>query len=307
MHPFGERYPKPLLPICNKPLIQHHVETLKALGIDHILVVIGHLGFEIARLLGDGRALGVTIQYVEQRETLGIAHALGQLEPHVDRPFLMVLGDIFFVPNRLPEIFAIAKARSAACVLAAKHEPDLDAIRRNFAIVTREDGLVERVIEKPRYPPNRLKGCGIYLFDLQVFDAIRRTPRTAMRDEYELTNSIQILIDDGHPVAVAEVVARDVNLTYPADLLRCNLESLSLRGQTTLIGDGCELPLGVRIERSVIGDGVRVEHPIRIADAVVFPRTEISTKEDLCRVIVTPDGIVECPRPLGDEGRVGGQ
>ena len=56
------------------------------------------------------------------------------------------------------------------------------------------------MIEKPRYIDNDLKGCGLYLFDLPVFDAIRRTPKTAMRDEYEITAAIQIVIDDGLPV-----------------------------------------------------------------------------------------------------------
>ena len=137
-----------------------------------------------------------------------------------------MLGDIFYVSDRLHEIFAAARARGAAYVLAAKQKSDLDVIRRNFASVPRPDGLVGRVIEKPRYSPNRLKGVGVYLFDLPIFDTIRRTPRTARRDDYEITNAIQILIEGGYPVAIAEVVAQDLNLTYPADVLQCNLESL---------------------------------------------------------------------------------
>jgi GDP-4-dehydro-6-deoxy-D-mannose reductase len=68
-----------------------------------------------------------------------------------------------------------------------------------------------------------LKGCGIYAFDLPIFDAIRRTPRTAQRDEYEITSSIQILIDDGYPVYPAEIVSTDINLTIASDLLRANV------------------------------------------------------------------------------------
>ena len=69
---------------------------------------------------------------------------------------------------------------------------------------------MRRVIEKPLRVPNSLKGCGIYLFDQRIFEAVRRTPRTAMRDEYELTDSIQILIDYGYPVRTANVVDWDV-------------------------------------------------------------------------------------------------
>ena len=83
---------------------------------------------------------------------------------------------------------------------AVKREPDLQAIKRNFIVMTEPDGKVTRVIEKPRHPRTDLKGCGIYLFDPAFFDAVRRTPRTAMRNEYEITDSIQIFIDDGYRV-----------------------------------------------------------------------------------------------------------
>ena len=94
MYPFSTRFPKPILPICNKPLLQHQIEMMRDLGIREILLVIGHLGHEIAGALGDGSDLGVQIKYVEQTETLGIANALGQLEPHVHEPTFLLLGDI---------------------------------------------------------------------------------------------------------------------------------------------------------------------------------------------------------------------
>ena len=73
------------------------------------------------------------------------------------------------------------------------------------------------MIEKPRYVNSQLKGCGLYVFDPHIFDAIRRTPRTAMRDEYEITDSIQILINDGYVTHHHPIAERDLNLTKPAD------------------------------------------------------------------------------------------
>ncbi len=81
--------------------------------------------------------------------------------------------------------------------LVSMYEPDPEMVRRNFVIQADGRGRVSRVIEKPRYVDSQLKGCGLYVFDQHIFDAIRRTPRTAMRDEYEITDSIQILINDG--------------------------------------------------------------------------------------------------------------
>src|SRR5205809_5404581 len=101
MFPFTTRWPKPILPIMGKPLLQHQIEMMKSAGIQNIFVVIGHLGYEVVRSLGSGSQWGVNIEYIEQTETLGIAHAIGRLEGRIQQPFLLFLGDIFFVTNEL--------------------------------------------------------------------------------------------------------------------------------------------------------------------------------------------------------------
>ena len=175
MQPFSGDYPKPILPIGNKPLLQHQLELAQQIGIDEFIIVIGHLGYEIAQHLGNGSQLGVKINYVEQHQSLGIAHALGQLEPYISTPVMLFLGDIFFVADQLEEMVRTLETQQASAVLAVKEEADPDAIRRNFAVLTNPDGSVRRVIEKPRHSSTNLKGCGLYLFDVSVFDAIRRT------------------------------------------------------------------------------------------------------------------------------------
>src|SRR5262245_45821219 len=120
MMPFSDKYPKPILPICNKPLIQRQIEIMKSLGITDIVVLIGHKVFELTTALGDGSRLGVAIRYFEQTSALGIAHAVGRLEPHIDRPFLLFLGDIFFVPGDMPEMFDLLEGQGGGGVLATK-------------------------------------------------------------------------------------------------------------------------------------------------------------------------------------------
>ncbi|HHI69233.1 MAG TPA: nucleotidyltransferase family protein, partial [Planctomycetes bacterium] len=157
MFPFSERFPKPVLPIGGKPLLAYQLETLVGLGIRKVILVIGHLGYEIVRTMGDGSAWGVEIAYVEQEETLGIAHAVGQLEKVVDRPFFLILGDIFFETDRLEEMVRLFREEEADCVLAVKEEQDPAAIRRNFVVLEDESGRVRRVVEKPRHPRTNLK------------------------------------------------------------------------------------------------------------------------------------------------------
>jgi dTDP-glucose pyrophosphorylase len=289
--PFSERYPKPMLPIMGKPLIQHQVECLRDLGVRRVLIVIGHLGYEIVRALGDGAALGLHIEYVDQGPTLGIAHALGKLEASIDRPFLLFLGDIFFVHQNLPQMAAMLGVDDVRGVLAVKVENDISAIKRNFVVMEDERGYVARVIEKPQHPRTLLKGCGLYLFDPVFFDAVRRTPRTAMRDEYEITDAIQIFLDDGYRVKAAHVVQDDLNLSYPPDLLDINLKVL---GNATHIGNNVHLPNGCRVERSVLMDGVTVTHPIAIRECLIFPGVRIDSTVDMERRIVTNGHVIDC-------------
>lgn len=298
MAPFSERYPKPILPICNKPLIQYQIEFMKGLGIKDIVILVGHKGFEISKVLGDGSHLDVAIRYVEQTHMLGIAHAVGRLEAHIHQPFLLFLGDIFFVPGDLGQMLTLFEEQGGGAVLAAKQEVDPEAVRRNFSITLSPEGLVTRVIEKPRYTSNLLKGVGLYLFDLTVFDAIRRTPRTAMRDEYEITDAIQVMIDDGYTVRVAQAIHEDLNLTMPADLLACNLQQARVTPPECLVGPGSQLHPQARIEHSVIGAHVTVDHPIHIAHSVIFDHTHVQSTRGFERCILTPDGIVDCQYDL---------
>lgn len=299
MAPFSERYPKPLLPVANKPLIQHQIEMMRELGIVDILLLIGHKGYEISRVFGDGSALGVRIRYVEQTQTLGIAHAVGRFEPYADRPMMLFLGDIFFVPDELGQMLRRFESQDRrGAVLAAKEESDPKAIQKNFSMVRDGSGRVQRVIEKPRFPPNNLKGVGLYLFDLTVFDAIRRTPRTAMRDEYEITDSIQVMIDDGHHVSVSCCIREDINVTTPRDLLRCNLLQAAAAREQVVMGADVALAPGATLERSVVGSHVAVQHPISIRDSLVFEHTLVACTTDIEYSIVLPDCIVDCKHDL---------
>jgi dTDP-glucose pyrophosphorylase len=204
---------------------------------------------------------------------------------------MLFLGDIFFAHEDLRRMVAMLGPDDVEGVLAVKEEPSIEAIRRNFVVLEDANGFVRRVIEKPQHPPGNLKGCGLYLFNPTFFDAVRRTPRTAMRDEYEITDAIQIFVDDGHRVRAARVIRDDLNLSYPSDLLDVNLKLL---GDRNLIGTDVRLAPGCTVERSVLMDRVVVEHPITIRECLVFPDVALSSRANLRRCVVTPERVIDC-------------
>lgn len=298
MRPFSEHWPKPILPVLGKPLMAYQLEMMASMGIRKVVVVVGHLGHEVVRALGDGSAWGVSIQYVEQEQMLGIAHAVGRLEAHVDRPFFLFLGDIFFVTENLDEMLTRFRRDRMGGVLACKREPDLEAMKRNFAVMADEDGVVTRVVEKPRFPRTDLKGCGIYLFDQAFFDAVRRTPRTALRDEYEITDAIQIFLDDGYPVAAAEVVKADMNVSYPKDLLDLNLLLLEREPSGSWIADGVEGFDAERVRRSVVMAGSQLGSGVDLEECLCFPGARVPAGRVRRRAIFTADSEIRCePEP----------
>lgn len=297
--PLSFDLPKPLLPIGNKPIMQYQLEAMINLGIKDYIFVVGHLKEKIMEYFGDGSSWSVNIKYVEQKDKLGIAHAVGQLENHLDGFFMLFLGDIFVLPKDLHRMVDIFYAKNASAVLAVKNEEDAVSIKKNFTVVLDEDsGRVKRVIEKPRFLFTNLKGCGIYLFGQEIFDAIRCTPRTAMRDEYEITTAIQILIEDGCSVFTCEAVEWDMNVTVPGDVLLCNQRWLSQIGLESIVCKTAKIAPKAKVIRSVIGRGVEIEKPITIKNCVIMDGSKVKIDRDLQDSLVSPKGIISADNEL---------
>ena len=182
-------------------------------------------------------------------------------------------------------------ASGVHAIIGAIQEDDTAAITRNFCIVTDADGRATATIEKPRYPQSRLKGVGIYIFEPAVFDAIRRTPRTALRDEYEITDSIQILISDGYNVRPSGHLSDDINITYPADLRDVNLAALRHESLDYYLAESATVAPSARVIHSVVGSGAVIGDGANLRNSVVFAEGVVPPGADLDGVIVTESDI----------------
>lgn len=293
MECLGRILPKTMLPVAGEPLIRHQLRQMAGAGLTKVLVVVGHMGEQIRRHLEALPFPGVEVVFVEQREQLGIAHALGQLEDRVDGPMLVYLGDIYYDLTGLAEMLAPVEAGVADSVLSVCREPDPALIRKNFSVEVDAAGLVRRVVEKPVELVNDLKGCGLYLFSPAIFEAIRRTPRSALRNEYEITDAVQLLIDAGERVAVAENIRWDMNLTVDADLLACNLRILRESGNTRLVARTAEIHPDARLERCLVGERVRVTAPVDLQDSLLLAGTVVEEPLVGRQLILAPGQAVQ--------------
>ena len=92
----NSQIPKPLLPVAGKPVLEHEIECLRRQGITDIILVVGHLGEQIAEYFGDGRDFGVHIEYIREETPLGTAGALYYLKERLTDDFLLLNGDLIF-------------------------------------------------------------------------------------------------------------------------------------------------------------------------------------------------------------------
>lgn len=178
---------KHFLPVYDKPLIMWPVMTLVRLGVDSITIVSNPEDEKHYReLLGDGGALGVTIDYVVQPEANGVAGALLAAERTGSAQDVIVhLGDnVFFDSTELESVverFCAEQGSRAMILLKEVTDP------RRFGIAGVSRERVISLEEKPEHPASSLAVTGLYLYDHTVFD-IARTLAPSNRGELEITD-----------------------------------------------------------------------------------------------------------------------
>ncbi|MDY7082767.1 MAG: sugar phosphate nucleotidyltransferase, partial [Halobacteria archaeon] len=162
---------------------------------------------------------GVPVEYVEQEEQKGTAHAIGRVSEAVDEGFLALNGDVLISEDIVERLVGVEE--NAMTVMRVENPS-------SYGVVDVEDGRITRIVEKPDDPPSNLANLGIYVFEPEVFDYIEATPESE-RGEIEITDTIQSMIDDGY---VFEATEYDDNGTWldigrPWELLEANSAVLS--------------------------------------------------------------------------------
>ncbi|OYR81078.1 glucose-1-phosphate thymidylyltransferase, partial [Halorubrum ezzemoulense] len=174
--------------------------------------VTGYRGGAIREAIGESYR-NRPVSYVEQAAAKGTAHAVAQAEPVVDDDFLVLNGDVV-VDASLPG--ALADAEGTA--VAATEVPDP---RAYGVLSTADDGSLAGIVEKPDDPPTNFANVGCYAFGPEVFEYIDRTPESE-RGEYEITTTIELLLDDGHQIDVAPYEGTWLDVGRPWELLEAN-------------------------------------------------------------------------------------
>jgi bifunctional UDP-N-acetylglucosamine pyrophosphorylase/glucosamine-1-phosphate N-acetyltransferase len=308
MHPLTYTKPKVMLPIANKPILEHLLIELKQAGFKDFILVVGYRGEMVRDYFGDGEKWGVKVEYVTQRRQLGTAHAVKTLEGFVEEEFLLVNGDIIVGAEEVRKILN-------------KRPPSLGVVETEelgeMGVVEVEGGRVMRILEKSKAPPSNLANAGVYFLGEEIFDAVSRTGKSP-RGEYELTDSLQLLIDDGYKICYQKL-DRWLDVSYPWDLLTANEaflkglksenlgvveENAAIKGPvsigrdtiiragsyiqgpvvigescdigpngyirpSTSVGEGCHIGAAVEVKNSLIMKGTKMPHHNYVGDSII--------------------------------------
>lgn len=269
-----------------KPLIQYNIESLRDAGIKDITLVVGYKHEVIEEYFGDGSEFGVNINYALQDGQLGTAHAIATAEKYIDESFIVLNGDIivsYDLIRNLIEKYATRRSNDVKAVLTLIEVDDPS----NYGIVSMQNDKIVEIVEKPEpeNAPSQLANAGIYLFSQEIFDAIRET-EISERNEYEITDSLQITLDKEYEILGLISQEPWMDVGRPWELLKSNQKFLEkmeddIQGEieenVTVHG---ALHLG---KNSIIRSGCYIQGPVFIGDNCdVGPNTYLRPFTCLC-------------------------
>jgi glucose-1-phosphate thymidylyltransferase len=278
LRPLTHTSAKQLVPVANKPVLFYGIEAMASAGIKDVGIIIApETGGEIREAAGDGSSFGISIEYIEQDEPRGLAHAVLTAERFLgDSPFVMYLGDNLLRDGivDLVETFR-TEAPDALILLTPVPDPE------HYGVAELNDGRVSRLVEKPKDPATDLALVGVYMFTPAIFDAARSI-EPSWRGELEITDAIQALVDRGHRVDPHIVHGWWKDTGQVHDMLEANrliLDDLTEAVDGELIDSRVEgrvvIAEGARLERATVRGPAIVGSGSRLTDAYIGPYTAI--------------------------------
>jgi mannose-1-phosphate guanylyltransferase/phosphomannomutase len=339
LRPLTSNAPKPLLPLVNRPMMEHIVDLLKRHGIDEIVVTVAFMANAIRDYFGDGSEFGVKMAYATEETPLGTAGSVRNAMEHLTERFVVISGDVL-TDIDLGAIIDFHDRKGAMATIGLAH---VDNPLEFGIVITHEDGSIERFLEKPTWGQvfSDTINTGIFVLEPEIFDYIEADRPVDFSGEV-----FPRLLEEGQPLfgAIAEgywedvgtleayvrahkdILDAKVEVAIPGFEIRPGVwvgESADIHPEATItgpavIGDNCRVEPGATIgEYSVLGSNVRVRNDAflertvvndnaYLGDGVRLRGTVVGRSCDLRSGVRTEEGVVigdECF--LGDEAQLG--
>ena len=218
LRPLTHTGPKQLLPIANKPMSQYCVESLVEAGILEIIIIIGGIGSnKVQEYYGNGEKFGAKITYVNQESPRGIAHAINLCKEFIGNDkFVVFLGDNIIKKSILDYVLRFEQSSASASILLCEVSNPTQ-----FGIADVKNGIIKKIMEKPKDPPTNLAVTGIYLLTPIIFEIIDRL-KPSWRNEYEITDALQMLLEENYEIIYDLITDYWKDTGTPDDIIHAN-------------------------------------------------------------------------------------
>ncbi|RJS49580.1 MAG: nucleoside-diphosphate-sugar pyrophosphorylase [Methanobacterium sp.] len=212
LKPYTTVFPKPLMPIGDKPVLEIVIGQLKSYGFDEIILAVGHLAELIKAFFNDGSKYNAKITYFREDEPLGTAGPLFRMKKELNENFLMMNGDVITTLDFSNLLIKHNESGAIATVALKKKDVNID-----FGVVElSESNEIIEYSEKPKF--NYLVSMGVYVFSPNVLKYISD-------DEYlDFPDLIKKLIKNGETVNGYIYDGYWLDIGRPEDYDKANLE-----------------------------------------------------------------------------------
>jgi mannose-1-phosphate guanylyltransferase len=308
LRPLTYEMPKPMVPVLNRPIMDHILELLRRHGAHDLVANLSYLPEQLRERYGDGSAHGVSLEWSFEEELLGTAGGVRKVRDFFgDAPFLVMAADAL-TDIDLGAVREAHLSNDGIATLAVKRVPDTTEYG---VVIAGADGRIQGFQEKP-HPAEALSdlaSCMIYVLEPEIFDYFPD------RDEVDFALDVfPALLDNDVPFYVREIDAywndvgsldeyRQGNFDALSGAVRVSHDSVEAsegvflgEGSSipdnaevqppVLVGGGCELAEGVHLDGPlVIGEGSRIGAGARLKEAVLLPGTEVPAQSILAGAI----------------------
>ncbi|NOZ90590.1 MAG: NTP transferase domain-containing protein [Epsilonproteobacteria bacterium] len=309
IQPLTNSRPKPMLPIINKPMMEHTMMTLKDLGITEFIVLLYFKPEIIQDYFGDGSDFGIKITYVVPDDDYGTAGAVKLAQEHIgDDNFIIISGDLV-TDFDFQKIFDYHKSKNSKLTITLT---SVDNPLEFGVVIANEEGKIEKFLEKPSWGEvfSDTINTGIYIIEPEILEYIPAHENYDFaKDLFPrlMREGIDIMAgyakgywrDVGNPESYREVYEDILSgkvkfkidgdkQKFPDGTLYTSTpykldKSIEIIG-TVVLGENVTLKKNAKLNNVVIGDNVTIGKESNIRNSVIWEDVSIgrNAKLDSC-------------------------
>ncbi len=329
LRPLTSSRPKPLVPILNKPCMQHTIELLKRYGITDIVVTLYYLADEIEGYFGDGSELGVNLIYTVEDTPLGTAGSVKKAEEYLkDDTFIIVSGDAL-TDLDVEKALAYHKEKQSVATLVLQH---VDNPLEFGVVITDDNGRIRRFLEKPSWGEvfSDTVNTGMYILEPSIFEYMEPDksydwsqdifPQILAEEkpmfgyvlgeywtdvgslqqyrqaQYEMLGGMTKLPIEGRReggdiwIGTGTEIDPNARLIGPLCIGKnCRVKADAHIGPDTVIGDNCLIEEGATLQKAIVWDSNYVGARSRLTGCTVCFRCTIKEDVDIQEGAVVGD------------------